>query len=107
MQKRTRQARVFVAFILLSPGDGASLSPSHARNLHEEAQVKMVRLFRQMVVLAMLVVVPAGAFAQRKDRDKRPPKEPAKVIENKKDKDKGNRPRPDNKRPKPDNKKKP
>jgi len=28
----------------------------------------------------MLGVVSAGAFAQRKDQDKRPPKEPAKVI---------------------------
>ena len=65
--------------------------------------MKMAKLVRQIVVLAMLVVVPAGAFAQRKDRDKRPPKEPAKVIENKKE----NRPPPDNKRPKPDNKKKP
>jgi len=30
----------------------------------------------------MLGVVSAGAFAQRKDQDKRPPKEPAKVITN-------------------------
>lgn len=66
----------------------------------------MVKLMRQFVVLAMLVVVPAGAFAQRKDRDKRPPKEKAKVIENKKE----NRPPPNSNRPdrpKPDNKKKP
>jgi hypothetical protein len=32
--------------------------------------------------MAMLGVVSAGAFAQRKDQDKRPPKEPAKVITN-------------------------
>jgi hypothetical protein len=30
----------------------------------------------------MLGVVSVGAFAQRKDQDKRPPKEPAKVITN-------------------------
>lgn len=63
----------------------------------------MIRLVRQLVVLALLVVVPAGAFAQRKDRDKRPPKEPVKVIENKKE----NRPPPNSNRPKPDNNKKP
>jgi len=68
--------------------------------------VKMIRLMRQMVVLAMLVVLSAGgALAQRKDRDKRPPKEPVKVIENKKDKD--NRPPPNSNRPKPDNRKRP
>ena len=30
----------------------------------------------------MLGVVSVGAFAQKKDQDKRPPKEPAKVITN-------------------------
>ena len=41
----------------------------------------MIKLLRQfLVMLAMLGVVSAGAFAQRKDQDKRPPKEPAKVI---------------------------
>ena len=43
----------------------------------------MIKLLRQLVlVMAMLGVVSAGAFAQRKDQDKRPPKEPAKVITN-------------------------
>ena len=55
-----------------------------------------------MVVLAMLGVVSAGAFAQRKDQDKRPPKEPVRVIENRKE----NRPPPPkNDRPKDDKKK--
>ena len=66
----------------------------------------MMRLVRQIVVLLMLVVVPMGAFAQRgrdKDQDKRPPKEPVKVIENRKD----NRPPPNSNRPKKDDKKKP
>ncbi len=72
---------------------------------HEEAQLKMIRFVRQIVVVAMLGVVSAGAFAQRKDKDqdKRPPKEPVKVIENRKD----NRPPPNNNRPKDDNRKKP
>jgi len=98
-------AILFVAFILQPARDGASLSPSHARTWHEEAQAKMIRLMRQMVVLAMLVVFSAGAFAQRKDQDKRPPKEPAKVITNDR---KDNRPPPsNNNRPRPDNKKRP
>ena len=46
---------------------------------------KMIKLLRQLImVIAMLGVVSAGAVAQRrgKDQDKRPPKEPAKVITN-------------------------
>ena len=45
----------------------------------------MIKLLRQLImVIAMLGVVSAGAVAQRrgKDQDKRPPKEPAKVITN-------------------------
>jgi hypothetical protein len=43
----------------------------------------MIKVVRQLLlVIAMLGVVSAGAFAQRKDQDKRPPKEPAKVITN-------------------------
>ena len=66
----------------------------------------MMRLVRQIVVLAILVVASVCAFAQRKDKDqdKRPPKEPVVVIENRKD----NRPPPqNNNRPKPDKPKKP
>jgi hypothetical protein len=65
----------------------------------------MMRLVRQIVVLAILVVASVCAFAQRKDQDKRPPpKEPVVVIENRKDK----RPPPRNdNRPKPDKPKKP
>jgi hypothetical protein len=61
----------------------------------------MIKLVRQIVVVAMLGVVSAGAFAQRKDQDKRPPKEPVKVIENRKE----NRPPPPKERPKDDKKK--
>jgi hypothetical protein len=63
----------------------------------------MMRFVRQILVLVMLAVVPLGAFAQRKDQDKRPPKEPVKVIENRKD----NRPPPNSNRPKPDDRKRP
>lgn len=42
----------------------------------------MIKLLRQLMVILMLGVVSAGAFAQRKDRDKRPPKEPVVVITN-------------------------
>lgn len=42
----------------------------------------MIKLIREFLVIAMLGVVSVGAFAQKKDQDKRPPKEPAKVITN-------------------------
>jgi len=45
----------------------------------------MMKLMRELLVIAMLGVVSVGAFAQRKDQDKRPPKEPAKVIAPSKD----------------------
>ena len=46
----------------------------------------MIKLLRELLmVIAMLGMVSAGAVAQRKDKDqdKRPPKEPAKVIDRK------------------------
>lgn len=44
----------------------------------------MIKLLRQLLVIAMMLgVVSAGAFAQRKGgQDKRPPKEPVKVVTN-------------------------
>ena len=42
----------------------------------------MIKLMRELLVIAMLAVVSVGAFAQKKDQDKRPPKEPVKVITN-------------------------
>jgi hypothetical protein len=61
----------------------ASLSPSCAGTWHEEKKAEMIKLLRQLLlVIAMLGMVSAGTFAQRKDQDKRPPKEPAKVITN-------------------------
>ena len=53
----------------------------------------MIKLMRQLLVIAMLGVVSAGAFAQRKGQDKRPVKEPVKVITNDR---KENRPPPRN-----------
>lgn len=94
-----------MAFILLPLVTGASLLPPMRATWHEEAQAKMMRLVRQILVLLILAVMPTGAFAQRGGRgqDKRPPKEPVKVIENRKD----NRPPPNKDRPKKDDKKKP
>ena len=46
----------------------------------------MIKLFRELLVIAMLVIVSAGAFAQRpNNQDKRPPKEPVKIKTNDKD----------------------
>ena len=42
----------------------------------------MTKLLRELLVIAMLSVVSVGAFAQRKDQDKRPPKERVIVITN-------------------------
>jgi hypothetical protein len=61
----------------------------------------MMKLMRELLVIAMLGVVSVGAFAQKRD-DKRPPKEKVIVVTNA---NKGNRPPPprnDNQRPKPD-----
>lgn len=66
----------------------------------------MIKLVRKLVVLVMLLIVAAtGAFAQGKGcgQGKRPPKEPVKVIENRKE----NRPPPKNDRPKQDKPKRP
>ena len=67
---------------------------------------EMKKLMRELMVLGMLGVFSAGAFAQGKGNDKqRPPKEPEKVVSPEK---KQPSPPPQNSnRPKPDNKKKP
>lgn len=73
--------------------------------MHEEAKAKMMKFVRQILVLAMIAFVSVGAFAQRGGggQDKRPPKEPAKVIDKK-----DTRPPSNSNRPKPrDDKKKP
>jgi hypothetical protein len=63
----------------------------------------MIKLLREVILIAMLGVVSVGAFAQKRDQDKRPPKDPAKVITNDR---KEPRPPPQNnnqQRPKDDN----
>ena len=67
----------------------------------------MIKLLREgLLVMAMLGVVSAGAFAQRKDQDKRPPKEPVKVITN--DRKDQRPPRPNTNQPPPkDDRRKP
>jgi hypothetical protein len=78
------------------------------RNMARGEMVEMLKLLRQLLLaIAMLGVVSAGAFAQRKDQDKRPPKEPAKVITNDR---KDQRPPPQNtnqQRPKQDKRERP
>jgi hypothetical protein len=66
----------------------------------------MIKLMRELLVIAMLGVVSVGAFAQRKDKDeKRPPKEPVKVITNDR---KDRPPRPNsNQQPPKDNRRRP
>jgi hypothetical protein len=69
---------------------------------------EMIKLLRKLVVIVMLGVAPAGAFAQRKDKDqdRRPPKEPAKVITNDR-KDQRPPANSNQQRPKPDKPKRP
>jgi hypothetical protein len=65
----------------------------------------MKKLLRNLMVVTMLGVASAGAFAQKRgEQDKRPPKEPVKVVEKKE-----NRPPPqqNSNQPKHDNRKKP
>jgi hypothetical protein len=40
----------------------------------------MKKSFRQILVVLLLTVSSVGAFAQKKEPDKRPPKEPGKVV---------------------------
>jgi len=65
----------------------------------------MIRLLRELLVIAMLGVVSVGAFAQKRDQDKRPPKEPVKVITN--DRKDQRPPRNSNQQPPKDNRRHP
>ena len=56
----------------------------------------MMKLVRQIMVVAIMAFVSVGAFGQKRGQDKRPPKEPAKVIDKK-----DNRPPSNSNRPKP------
>lgn len=65
----------------------------------------MIKLLRELLVIAMLGVVSVGAFAQKRDQDKRPPKEPVKVITN--DRKDQRPPRNSNQQPPKDNRRRP
>jgi hypothetical protein len=93
--------RKYVAPFLLPHGQRISFSLLRGNSARGE-EAEMINLTRQLLVMAMLGALSTGAFAQRKDQDKRPPKEPAKVITNDR---KEQRPPPKNsnqQRPKPD-----
>ncbi|HZN09861.1 MAG TPA: hypothetical protein VFB65_23905 [Pyrinomonadaceae bacterium] len=65
----------------------------------------MTKLIRKLLVVVMMGALSTGAFAQGKGKDKRPPKEPVKVIDGKGGRD--NRPsQPPPKPPKEDRGKK-
>lgn len=53
----------------------------------------MIKLMRELLVILLLGVVSVGAFAQKKDKPKRPPKEKVVVVTNS---NKDNRPPPRN-----------
>jgi hypothetical protein len=58
-------------------------------------RLEMKKLMRKFLAVAMLGMVSAGAFAQKRDDDKRPPKEPSKVVTpDKKDKPQQNQEKP-------------
>ena len=67
----------------------------------------MINLTRQLLLMAILGAVSTGAFAQRKDQDKRPPKEPAKVITNERKEQRHPPQNSNQQRPKPDRRGKP
>lgn len=65
----------------------------------------MTKLVQKLLLIALLGVTPVVALAQ-KDRDKRPPKEPVKVITNDR-KDQRPPPKDNQPRPKPGNRNRP
>jgi len=97
-------AKGHLAPVLLLP-ESAHLFLPPARELARGEKVEMIKLLREVILIAMLGVVSVGAFAQKRDQDKRPPKEPAKVITNdRKDQrppqnNNQQRPKNDNRRP--------
>jgi len=68
--------------------------------MHREAKAEMKKLVQELMVLLMIGVATAGAFAQKPDKG-RPPKDPGKVVTP----DKRPTPPPNTNRPKPDKKK--
>jgi len=70
--------------------------------MHREAKAEMKKLIQELMVLVMIGVATAGAFAQKPDKG-RPPRDPAKVVTP----DKKPTPPQNTNRPKPRDKKKP
>lgn len=68
-------------------------------------ELEMKKLVRDLVVIAMLSIFSIAAFAQKQDKgqDKRPPKEPVRVV----DKKDNRPPPPQNNNPPKNDKKKP
>ena len=80
------------------------LPPLRGKNCVRRHGLEMKKLVRNLLVLGMLSLASVGAFAQKQDQNKRPPKEPVKVVTNdRKDK----QPPQNNNQPKPDKQKKP
>jgi hypothetical protein len=69
-------------------------------------RLEMMKLIREVMVMGMLVIFPVGAFAQGKGGDKRPPKDPGKVVTPDR-KNPPPTPPPNSNRPKQGDKKKP
>jgi len=83
---------------------GASLSPSYMREIASGGLVGMMKFLREILVVLVIAAATVTAFGQR-GQDKRPPKEPGKVVTQEKEKPP---PPPQNSnRPNNDGKKKP
>jgi hypothetical protein len=67
----------------------------------------MKKLIRKLMVLGMLGIFTVSAFAQGKGGDKRPPKDPGKVVTPDKRGNQPQRPPQEDKRPKKDDKRRP
>lgn len=80
------------------------LPPLRGKNCVRRHRLEMKMLVRNLLVVVMLSAACVGAFAQKQDRDKRPPKEPVKVVTNDR---KDNKPPQNNNQQKPDKQKKP
>ena len=69
-----------VAPILLRITAAQLFLPSQGADLLEGAVAGMRKLIGKFLVVAMLVGTSVGALAQKRDDDKRPQKQPAKVV---------------------------
>jgi hypothetical protein len=79
------------------------LPPCAGKKLRQEARLEMKKLVRNLLMIAMFGAASVSAFAQKPDQQKRPPKEPVKVVTN----DRKDQKPPQNNPPKHDDKKKP